>query len=231
MSDAPSPDAIFIGGPNGSGKSSILRHVTRQPGATYICADEIAKELRKAGYTGTEERLAKKAAEMAVSKVIECVQHKKPFLYETVMSHPSKVQLMKTATNAGMASHLAFVALSDPSVNVERVAERVHQGGHDVPTDKVVSRYERTLSHLPDAMRAVKSGEVWDNTTEPVRFACIDNSRQVVTVERKVPEWALPAMRELGKTHSFEASKGMSRVDSLDVKRSLAALQDRGLSR
>lgn len=230
MADS-TPDAIFIGGPNGSGKSSILRFVTGQENATYICADEIAKELRAAGYTGTEERLAKKAAELAVGKVIECIQHKKPFLYETVMSHPSKVQLMKTATHSGMTSHLAFVALSDPTVNVDRVAERVSQGGHDVPTEKIVTRYERTLGYLPDAMKAVRSGEVWDNTTEPVRFARIDNSRQVITVERKVPEWAVPALQELGRTHSFEPAQGMSRVESLDVKRSIAAIQEKGRSR
>lgn len=59
---------------------------------------------------------------------------------------------------------LYFVATSDPLINISRVSARVALGGHDVPHDKVISRYQRTISLLPSAIRAAHKTFVFDNS-------------------------------------------------------------------
>lgn len=61
------------------------------------------------------------------------------FSFETVMSHPSKLDFIKTAKANGYKVYLYFVSLADPIMNVERVNARVQLGGHDVPEDKIFS--------------------------------------------------------------------------------------------
>ena len=70
------------------------------------------------------------------------------FSFETVMSAPDKVALLEKARSLGYRTYLYFIATEDPQINIARVKSRVHLGGHDVPADKIVSRYARSLDLL-----------------------------------------------------------------------------------
>jgi predicted ABC-type ATPase len=74
------------------------------------------------------------------------------FTFESVMSSPDKVALLKEAKDAGYRVYVYYVATVDPEINVARVAYRVTQGGHDVPADKVRDRYTKSLGLLADAI-------------------------------------------------------------------------------
>jgi predicted ABC-type ATPase len=86
---------------------------------------------------------------------MKLLEQKVTFTFETVMSHPSKVSLLKQARHAGYRTYLYYVATDDPAINVSRVANRVALGGHAVPEDKIVERYHRSLGLLMDALRHV----------------------------------------------------------------------------
>jgi predicted ABC-type ATPase len=88
------------------------------------------------------------------------------FTFETVMSHPSKVELLKEAQAKGCRTYLYFVATDDPAINVSRVRERVRRGGHSVPEDRIVSRYHRSLHLLMEAIRHSNRAYIFDNSTE-----------------------------------------------------------------
>lgn len=88
------------------------------------------------------------------------------FSFETVMSHPSKVDLMQAALDSGYRTYLYYVATESVEINVSRVQLRVSQGGHDVPEDKIRERYVRSLALLPDAIRAATRAFIFDNSTE-----------------------------------------------------------------
>lgn len=75
------------------------------------------------------------------------------FSFETVMSHPSKLDIMRRAKKV----YLYFVSLQDPELNVLRVKTRVTQGGHDVDEEKIINRYARTMDQLYDAIRIADS--------------------------------------------------------------------------
>ena len=64
----------------------------------------------------------------------------------------------------GYRTYLYFIATEDPQINIERVARRVLNGGHDDPKEKIVSRYHRAIRLLPAALRIVDRGYVFDNS-------------------------------------------------------------------
>ncbi len=75
------------------------------------------------------------------------------FSFETVMSSPDKVTLLQKAQQMGYRTYLYYIATEDPAINLARVKARVNLGGHDVPEDKIVSRYARSLDLLMNAVK------------------------------------------------------------------------------
>jgi len=92
------------------------------------------------------------------------IEHGISFTFETVMSHESKVLFLLHAKEKGFRTYLYFIATEDPKINVARVAKRVMKGGHDVPEDKIISRYHRAIKLLSSALKIVDRGYVFDNS-------------------------------------------------------------------
>ena len=86
------------------------------------------------------------------------------FTFETVMSHPNKVELLEQAQRAGYRTYLYFIATDDPEINISRVRNRVKLGGHSVPEDRIAPRYHRSLDLLMDAIRHSNRAYVFDNS-------------------------------------------------------------------
>ncbi len=92
------------------------------------------------------------------------------FVFETVMSEAGKIGLLQRAQALGYRTYLYYVCLEDPMMNVERVADRVQNQGHAVPTDKIIDRWSRSLNHLLPAVRHCNRSYFWDNSGEEHRF-------------------------------------------------------------
>lgn len=92
------------------------------------------------------------------------LQKKISFTFETVMSHLSKVAFLKNAKEKGFKTYLYFIATEDSKINVARVESRVKNGGHDVPVEKIISRYSRAIELLPKALHVADRGYVFDNS-------------------------------------------------------------------
>lgn len=88
------------------------------------------------------------------------------FSFETVMSSPDKVELLKSAQDMGYRTYLYYIATEDPAINVARVKSRVLSGGHDVPEDKIISRYARSLDLLLEAVRHTNRAYLFDNSRQ-----------------------------------------------------------------
>lgn len=117
---------------------------------------------------------------------------RKSFTFETVMSHESKPALLETAQDLGYRTYLYFVATEDPDINVSRVAYRVSQNGHDVPADKIISRYERSLNLLLSAIRASDRAFLFDNSgqlSERNWFAEVTDGKSLEFKSNSVPAW------------------------------------------
>lgn len=158
------PELFIVVGPNGSGKSSALFETQIDKTIVFVNPDDIAREE----YSHIED--VDKRNELAW---INCNAKRDALLaegvtfgFETVGSHPSKVEFMNRAKELGYQVTLLFVATNDPEINIRRIAARVRQGGHGVPEDKVRSRYYRTLRLLKDYFAVADSAFVWDNSLE-----------------------------------------------------------------
>ncbi|MBL9115313.1 MAG: zeta toxin family protein [Verrucomicrobiaceae bacterium] len=101
------------------------------------------------------------AADFLRQKLLE---QRRSFSFETVMSSPDKVQLLQKAQGLGYRTYLYYIATDDPSINVSRVKARVQLGGHDVPEDKIVNRYARSLNLLLDAVKHTNRAYLFDNS-------------------------------------------------------------------
>lgn len=94
------------------------------------------------------------------------------FSFETVMSHRSKTHFFARARGEGYRTYLYFIATETAYLNIRRVQERTALGGHDVPEDKIVERYDRCLGLLAEALSNAHRAFLFDNSgDEPVWLA------------------------------------------------------------
>ena len=115
---------------------------------------------------------------------------KKSFTFETVMSHPSKLDFLRDAQAAGYRTYLYFVATEDPEINIARVRARVKKKGHHVDRDKIVSRYARTLDSLFDAVRLVNRAFLFDNSSDaPQLIAEVEEGKRIEFKTTIIPAW------------------------------------------
>jgi len=204
---AAKPVVTMIAGPNGSGKSTLTRELISQGVelGRYINADEIDASL--AGPPG-EER-SRRAQTLADEKRRECLEQGISFAFETVMSHPSKIEVLREARRRGYAVVIFFVALENPQLNVERVRQRVALGGHPVPEDRIVARYERTLGLLPEAISLCDRAVLFDNSYRTQKGGLVrlvpvseirpqrDTSTYAIVDLQERPAWIQTAIKRL----------------------------------
>lgn len=115
------------------------------------------------------------------------------FTFETVMSHASKVEFLQQAQQAGFKTYLYYVATISPDINISRVAYRVKNGGHFVPSDKVIERYYRSLDLLIKAIDYSDRAYIFDNSTstlmDSVFIAEITQGQTLKLEVDSVPWW------------------------------------------
>lgn len=168
---------MVFAGPNGSGKTSLIEEIERTGLSTFkgdyplparfINPDQVAKDL-----TGDfpDQNARDEAAQRTAMHIrAEATASKLPFAFETVMSHPSRINEMLLFKQQGYRLFLAFIATGDPEKNVDRVTLRYQTGtttGHYVPPDKVGERYHRTLALLPRAAEIADAVYIYDNSID-----------------------------------------------------------------
>ncbi|MST98743.1 hypothetical protein FYJ85_17015 [Victivallaceae bacterium BBE-744-WT-12] len=94
------------------------------------------------------------------------LKHRISFSFETVFSHPAKIDILRRAQAAGFKTYMYFVATENPVINVNRIKERVALGGHDVPEEKTRSRYLRCMEQVRYALPYLNRAYFFDNSTQ-----------------------------------------------------------------
>lgn len=116
-------------------------------------------------------------------------QHKS-FTFETVMSSPDKLDFLVKARELGYRTYLYYVATEDPAINIRRVQQRVLNGGHNVPHDKIISRYYRSLDLLLAAVKLTNRAYLFDNSGENQRWIAEITDGTSLTVHAAIkPSW------------------------------------------
>ncbi len=125
----------------------------------------------------------------------DLVHRKISFTFETVMSAQAKVDFFCQARAQGFKTYLYYVATEDPEINISRVAYRVSQGKHNVPRDKIIERYHRSLDLLADAVTCADRAYLFDNSdADRVWIAEVTNGSDLELKTDLVPYWFKTAM-------------------------------------
>lgn len=153
------PEIIVFAGPNGSGKSTITKMANIiEP---YINADDIKK---------TNHCSDMDAAVIAEKMREELLARGESFTFETVLSTDRNLKLLKRAKENGYFIRCFYVLTSDVYINITRVQTRKASGGHDVPEDKIVSRYSKALELIPELLTVCDVCHIYDNSSTPFRI-------------------------------------------------------------
>lgn len=154
------PEVVVFAGPNGSGKSTITELL--KPPMDYINADEIKKNMKCSDLEAAQ--LAEKQREKHIEQMNE-------FCFETVLSTERNLRLLKRAKEKGYFIRCYYVLTADPMINVWRVRSRVESGGHDVPEEKIIKRYDRALELIKDLVEICDICHIYDNSgSKPFRI-------------------------------------------------------------
>ena len=182
-----SPDLYLLAGPNGAGKTTFYERVLAATGLDFVNADRIAA-LR---WPGDEVAHAYEAAAEAAAVRERYLAGRRSFITETVFSHRSKVELVTRAVEAGYRVHLR-VLIVPVDLAVARVAQRVLEGGHDVPEAKIRQRHERLWAHVAEAIDLAYETRVYDSSGQRGRdFVEVARYQYAAVLgETRWPGWA-----------------------------------------
>lgn len=161
-----SPVFYLLAGPNGAGKSTLYLSAVAS-GLLPIDAEFVNADFYEASalqHIADSQTRSTQARAWADARRAACLKQGVSFVSETVFSHPSKLALMRDARAAGFAVVLLVVCVNDPQQLLGRVAQRVTEGGHDVPADRILARYPRTLQHLKSAIPLADLALLYDTS-------------------------------------------------------------------
>lgn len=177
---------MLVGG-NGAGKSTFYQQRLKPLGLPFINADNIAKDV----FPESPEEHSYLAAQIAEKMRVDKLSSGKSFCFETVFSHPSKIDFIAQAKALGYQIIMVFIHVERAELNNARIAQRVEEGGHHVPPDKVASRIPRTLENVKVAISLCDQLRIFDNSSSERPFL------PVVTIKKgsvtkhleSMPEW------------------------------------------
>ncbi|HET6243115.1 MAG: hypothetical protein H0V01_07640 [Bacteroidetes bacterium] len=118
------------------------------------------------------------------------IKTNKSFSFETVMSHPYKLEEIRQANIKGYKTYLYFVCTESPLINVARIDNRVDKGGHSVDRSKIEERYLKSLENLPEAFKITHRSYFFDNSGLKTQLIAEGfNGKEIKIFTEDCPNW------------------------------------------
>ncbi len=185
MNEQRKMNLYIIAGCNGAGKTTASFTVLPEmlKCKEYVNADEIAAGLSPFNPEG----VAIQAGRLMIERIIHLLKEGETFAFETTLATRSYVKLIQQAKKRGYFVTLLFFSLSTPEQAILRVAKRVSLGGHNIPTDVILRRYESGLHNLFRLYMPICDYWVlYDNSDCPaVKVACGETLEKVDIIDGK----------------------------------------------
>ena len=140
------PDLYIIAGCNGAGKTTASYTILPEMlnCREFVNADSIATGLSPF----SPESAAFAAGRIMLQRIHQLIDEKTDFGFETTLATRSYVPLIKHARKMGFEITILFFWLETPELAIQRVAERVSKGGHNIPTEVIKRRFYRGVQNL-----------------------------------------------------------------------------------
>ncbi len=156
------PEIVVIAGPNGSGKSTYTEFIV----GSGQFVDDTFQYINADNIQVSTECSPLEAAIEATALREKALTEKRNFAFETVLSTRRNLDLLIKAKSEGYFIRCFYFLTKSFSINIQRVESRVSEGGHSVPEDKIIKRYNNSLGLLPELIDVCDSINVWDNSTD-----------------------------------------------------------------
>lgn len=178
----------LLAGGNGAGKTTFYKTQLKPLNLPFVNADNIAREL----FPLNSEEHSYQAASIAEQIRNRLLEEGKTFCYETVFSHPSKIDFLARAKALNYQIILVFIHLSSADLNKARISQRIETGGHAVPDDKVQNRIPRTLENIKSALQLADQSYILDNSSldHPFRQIAVLSEGRAEQKVTPLPVWA-----------------------------------------
>jgi predicted ABC-type ATPase len=174
-------------GPNGSGKSSLIRRVVFEGRQNLLEPDAIAKLINPQN----PQQGGIQAGKEVLRRTAEYIRNAESFAVETTLSGSWTNAAIREALKRGFFTRLVYVCVDSPDRNIQRVRERVAEGGHDVPEADVRRRYTRSLANAREMLRIVHEALVYDNSSTEPRSVFEMREGRVSHMADEIPSWAV----------------------------------------
>ncbi len=162
------PEITVIAGPNGSGKTTITKYMDNID--NYINTDDIKQK-----YSCTDKEASDRAGNLRES----LLEKGEDFTFETVLSTDWNLNLLKKAKKSGYFIKCIYVLTSDYKINISRVRMRKEMGGHDVPEDKIKSRYKNALNLIPELIEVCDIVHIYDTSSNNQVFRIFKKRKDI----------------------------------------------------
>lgn len=176
----------IVAGPNGSGKSTYTRAIRESLGVPVIDPDWEALLIRP----DAPQAAAVQGGRQSIKRARTYLANNQSFAAETTLSGKTYLRMIIEAKQKGWQVNLIYVGVANVETSIDRVAQRVAQGGHNVPQEDIRRRYARSLANLPAAIELADRATILDNSTAAGhQLVLIVENGRVVEQVRELPEW------------------------------------------
>jgi len=182
---APQPTIYLIAGCNGAGKTTFAKEFLPKEVKClrFLNADEIARGLSPFDPSAS----AMQAGRLLLKQIKENLSKRETFALETTLSGKTYIRLFRQARRLGYEIELNYLWLSSPTHAIERVRQRVKQGGHNVPVADIRRRFRRSLDHLlNDYLSLANRWVIWDSRVLPAKRLAISSTHDITSIGKLI---------------------------------------------
>lgn len=183
----------LLAGGNGAGKTTFYNLILAPKGIKLVNADIIANAIK----SENPENVSYEAANVAAQIRQRLLQQDVSFCFETVFFHVSNIDFVADARAQGYEVILVYIQLNPSELNEARVYQRVTEGGHNVPVDKIHSRIPRKMQHMSTVLPLVNEARLLDNSYRDDPFqqvACVKPGQRQ-WIKDPMPNWTEEILR------------------------------------
>jgi len=192
-----------IAGVNGAGKSTIAGAYIRNSGGDYFNPDEVAKQLRLDNNDLSVEEANSNAWHMGFDRLNRAIEEAQDYTFETTLGGNSICQTLHEAIDRGLEVRILYCGLDSLELHIQRVTERVAQGGHDIPEEKIRQRWTNSIHNMMGLLPRCSAVKVFDNSIpkdnngpKPVCLFSLKGLAFEVAPVKAMPDWAKPLASE-----------------------------------
>ena len=179
------PNLYIISGCNGAGKTTASFTVLPEMLGCreFVNADEIARGLSPF----QPEKVAVEAGRIMLQRIDELLKKKEDFALETTLATRSYAQTIKKAREIGFNVTLVYFWLASPELAIQRVKNRVAEGGHNIPEEVIRRRYIKGVKNLFQLF--IPICDYWiiiDNSQTPYNIVAEGQEEQELKIQNQI---------------------------------------------